>query len=123
VGFGEFHPRQPNDSADGRNANRRVAILVLEQVAPGATMTVRSNGQTPRSPAPGVELADGSTAGNRLLSKTPVADIDKTILVKDQAEPTARAAPREPMAPHIGPAELAWPAVRAEGRAPAPTHE
>jgi chemotaxis protein MotB len=123
VGFGEFHPRQPNDSADGRNANRRVAILVLEQVAPGAAMTVRSNGQTPRSVTPDVELADGSTAGNRLLSKVPLADIDKTVLVKDQAEPVARAAPREPMAQHIGPAELAWPAVKAEGRPSAPTHE
>src|SRR5882757_7683301 len=87
VGFGEFHPRQPNASADGRNANRRVAILVLEQVAPGATMTVRSNGQTPRTVPPSVELADGSTAGNRLLSKVPVADIAKTVLVKDQAAP------------------------------------
>jgi chemotaxis protein MotB len=124
VGFGEFHPRQPNDSADGRNANRRVAILVLEQVSPGATMTVRSNGQTPRTMPPDVELADGSTAGNRLLSKVPPADIDKTVLIKDQVEPAGRrAAPREPMAQHIGPVELAWPAVKAEGRASAPTHE
>src|SRR6267154_2523962 len=44
VGFGEFHPRQPNDSADGRNANRRVAILVLEQVAPGAAIRYRQGG-------------------------------------------------------------------------------
>jgi hypothetical protein len=50
-----------------------------------------------------------------------VADIDKTVLVKDQAEPAARAAPREPMAQHIGPMELAWPAAKAEARAP--THE
>jgi len=34
VGFGEFHPRQPNASAEGRNANRRVAVLVLEAVSP-----------------------------------------------------------------------------------------
>jgi outer membrane protein OmpA-like peptidoglycan-associated protein len=122
VGFGEFHPRQPNDSTDGRNANRRVAILVLEQVAPGSAMTVRSNAQTPQTQSD-VELADGSTAGNRLLSKATVADIDKTVLVKDQAEPAAKAAPRAPMGQHIGPAELAWPAVRAEARAPAPTHE
>ena len=36
VGFGEFHPRQANDSSEGRNANRRVAVLVLEAVAPGS---------------------------------------------------------------------------------------
>ena len=29
VGFGEFHPRQPNDTSEGRNANRRVVVLVL----------------------------------------------------------------------------------------------
>ena len=39
VGFGEYHPRQSNESAEGRNANRRVAILVLESVAPGAPVS------------------------------------------------------------------------------------
>jgi chemotaxis protein MotB len=33
VGLGEFHPRQPNDTAEGRNANRRVVVLVLDQVS------------------------------------------------------------------------------------------
>jgi chemotaxis protein MotB len=32
VGFGEYHPRQANDTADGRNANRRVVVMVLEEV-------------------------------------------------------------------------------------------
>src|SRR5580704_7781679 len=45
VGFGEFHPRQPNDTVEGRNSNRRVAILVLESVAPGAPVTARADGQ------------------------------------------------------------------------------
>ena len=88
VGFGEFQPRQKNDSVDGRNANRRVAILVLEQVAPGATMTVRSNEKTPRMTPPGVELADGGSAANRLLSRVPMADVDTTVLPKDRAPPT-----------------------------------
>ena len=123
VGFGEFHPRQPNNSADGRNANRRVAILVLEQVAPGATMTVRSNGQTPQTVPPDVELADGSIAANRLLSRVPPADLDKTVLVKDQVKPAPRAAPAEPVAQHIGPVELVGPGGKAEARAQAPTHE
>jgi len=123
VGFGEFHPRQANDSADGRNANRRVAILVLEQVSPGAAVTVRSNGQTPRTMPPDVELADGSTAGNRLLSRVSVADIDKTVLVKAQAGPAPRTTPGEPMAQYMGPAELAWPAVKQQTGARVPTHE
>src|ERR1019366_5891388 len=55
VGFGEFHPRQPNDSNEGRKAHRRVALLVLEAVAPGAPLTVRATDQTPQVAAPGVE--------------------------------------------------------------------
>jgi chemotaxis protein MotB len=98
VGFGEFHPRQANDSADG-------------------------NGQTPRTMPPDVELADGSTAGNRLLSRVPVADIDKTVLVKAQAGPAPRTTPGEPMAQYMGPAELAWPAVKPQTGARVPTHE
>jgi chemotaxis protein MotB len=65
VGFGEFHPRQPNDSNEGRNANRRVAVLVLEAVAPADATTARSTGDTPTT----VEPAD--------LGKTVLA-IDAT---------------------------------------------
>jgi chemotaxis protein MotB len=119
VGFGEFHPRQPNDSADGRNANRRVAILVLEQVAPGATTTVRSNAETPKTESSGVELADASSAANRLLSRVPPEDLDKTVLTKDRA----RAMPVEPTSGHIGPVELVWPGDTAAVKAPAHAHE
>ena len=40
VGFGEYRPRQPNDSQDGRNANRRVAIQIL-QASPQATQATQ----------------------------------------------------------------------------------
>ena len=122
VGFGEFHPRQPNTSAEGRNANRRVAILVLEQVAPGATMTVRANERTPLTAAPGVELADATTATNRLLSRVPPDDIDKTVLVANRAEPEKMPKAKQPPAQHIGPAELVWPGA-SEVKAPPPKHE
>jgi chemotaxis protein MotB len=36
VGYGEFRPLQSNDTPEGRNANRRVAILVLEDTVPAA---------------------------------------------------------------------------------------
>lgn len=87
VGFGEFHPRQPNATIEGRNANRRVVILVLEEVSPGAPVTVRATDQTPETAAPGVEMADSSSATNRLLYRVPPSDLDKTVLVKEQAEP------------------------------------
>jgi len=78
VGFGEFHPRQTNDTPEGRNANRRVAILVLEEVAPGLAVTARAGQQTPQVAAPGVETADSSSAANRLLWRVPPAELDKT---------------------------------------------
>jgi chemotaxis protein MotB len=87
VGFGEFHPRQPNDSAEGRNANRRVVVLVLEEVIPGAPTTARATDQTPAAAAPGVELAGASTAENRLLYRMPPETLEKTVLVKEQAKP------------------------------------
>jgi chemotaxis protein MotB len=87
VGFGEFHPRQTNDTPEGRNANRRVAVLVLEEVAPGPTVTARAGQQTPQVAVPGAETADSSSAANRLLSRVPPAELDKTVLVQTQATP------------------------------------
>ena len=49
VGFGEFHPRRPNATPEGRNANRRVAILVLQAVAPGEPTTAQGNEHMPES--------------------------------------------------------------------------
>jgi chemotaxis protein MotB len=86
VGFGEFHPRQPNDSNEGRNANRRVAVLVLQAVSPADTTTARTTSDTPATLAPGLELADAGSATNRLLYRVPPGEIGKTVLMK-AAEP------------------------------------
>jgi chemotaxis protein MotB len=86
VGFGEFHPRQPNDTSEGRNANRRVVVLVLEEVSPGAPVTARATDQTPGTAAPGVEVADSSNAANRLMFQVQPAALDKTVLVKEQVK-------------------------------------
>ena len=87
VGFGEFHPRQPNATNEGRNANRRVAILVLEAVAPGETTTAHADEHTPENAAPGVDLSDGGSAGNRLIYRVPPGQLEKTVLMKDAAVP------------------------------------
>src|ERR1700692_4778928 len=94
VGFGEFHPRQPNDTNEGRNANRRVVVLVLEEVAAGATMTARTTDQTPQTAAPGVEMAESSSAANRLLYRAPPAVLEQTVLVKDQVKPPPNEQPK-----------------------------
>jgi chemotaxis protein MotB len=105
VGFGEFHPRQSNDSVEGRNANRRVAILVLEAVAAGAPVTARSGEESmPASATPGTTIADADSTGNRLLWKVPPEQLGKTVFVKEQAAAKtqtdeAKSAPDHPDAP------------------------
>jgi chemotaxis protein MotB len=88
VGFGEFHPRQPNASAEGRNANRRVAVLVLEAVSATEETTARITADTPASVAPGVDLADAGSATNRSMVRVPPAALERTVLMK-QAKPAA----------------------------------
>jgi chemotaxis protein MotB len=83
VGFGEFHPRQANDTIEGRNANRRVAILVLEAVAPGEPVVARAPAPISPEDSHGITPADASDAANRLLWQVPPADLAKTVLVKD----------------------------------------
>jgi chemotaxis protein MotB len=95
VGFGEFHPRQANSSAEGRNANRRVAVLVLEAVTPMQATTARITANTPETVAPGVELADAGSATNRLLERVAPADLEKTVLTKDMKS-TATQSPKSP---------------------------
>jgi chemotaxis protein MotB len=94
VGFGEFHPRQPNDTSEGRNANRRVVVLVLEEVSPGAPVTARTTDQPPVGAAPGVEMADSSSAANRLLYRVPPATLEKTVLMKEQLVPPTSSQPK-----------------------------
>jgi chemotaxis protein MotB len=97
VGFGEFHPRESNDTGEGRNANRRVVVLVLEEVSPGAPVTARATDQIPESAAPGAQLADASSAANRLMYRVPPDTLDKTVLVKERTKsPAAEPSKDEP---------------------------
>jgi chemotaxis protein MotB len=85
VGFGQYHPRQSNETAEGRNANRRVAILVLEAVAPGTPVTATADANTPEQAAPGVSTADANSAENRLLWKVQPSNLEQTVLTKGLA--------------------------------------
>ena len=96
VGFGEFRPLQPNDTVDGRNANRRVSVLVLEAVSPGAAVTARAPSQTPQDTPGGVQTADSGSAANRLLWRVPPGDLGTTVLAKAPDKPVETEQPPQP---------------------------
>jgi hypothetical protein len=114
VGFGEFHPKQPNETPEGRNANRRVSILVLEEVQPAN-----------QPPAPGVQTvrAEAGSAGGEMAGPADGAsstagasggDAGQTTLTNPQAKITQRPAQ------HIGPTELIWPGSASSDSKPPP---
>jgi chemotaxis protein MotB len=72
VGFGDNHPVADNETAEGRNANRRVLIVVSDETTPDADRTDRAQA-TPQelaeiAPAPGTP---GATVLSALQVKTP----------------------------------------------------
>ena len=97
VGFGQFHPRQSNDTADGRNANRRVAVLVLEEVSPGSSVTARPAQSTPQNSDPNTQTADSTSATNRLMYRVSPDALNQTVLTKPS--PPGVNGVAEPMTP------------------------
>jgi chemotaxis protein MotB len=82
VGFGEFHPRQPNDTSDGRNANRRVVVLVLEELPPAAPTSAGADQQAAGAP------------GTPLASRVAPSDLERTVLMKEQIKPQTSEQPK-----------------------------
>jgi chemotaxis protein MotB len=91
VGFGEFRPRQANDTSEGRNANRRVAVLVLEAAPPGDAVTANAAALSPEVTPPGVATADAGSATDRLLYRVAPTALENTVLVKPK--PGSQVAP------------------------------
>jgi chemotaxis protein MotB len=80
VGFGQYRPLQPNDTVAGRNANRRVAILILEAAVPGAAATASASDDLPNATSSGATaVADTGGAENRVMVKVPVDELAPTV--------------------------------------------
>ena len=85
VGFGEFQPKRPNDSAEGRNANRRVTVLVLDELKPpaGAVATADASGAANAAGA-ATALGGANAAGPNVAGATagvsPPGAADRTVL-------------------------------------------
>jgi chemotaxis protein MotB len=60
IGFGEFRPAHPNDTAAGRDANRRVVVVILS--GEGAPM-----------PGDAAEMANAANAANAPVALPPLA--------------------------------------------------
>ncbi len=102
IGYGEQRPLKPNDSPDGRNANRRVVIVIL------STELMRQPEAAPTDPA-SPKAAQPETAPPGIPAEAP------------QAAPAAPAV----ASPPAGPASPAGPAATAQlqlntGTEPAP---
>ncbi|HUQ11074.1 MAG TPA: flagellar motor protein MotD [Steroidobacteraceae bacterium] len=63
IGFGEFRPTQPNDTAAGRNANRRVVVVILS--GDGAP--------APADSADAAGVADEASQANQPAALPPLA--------------------------------------------------
>ena len=98
---------QPNDTAEGRNANRRVAILVLEDLSQdnSPTRVETADAATGGATQAGASSAPTGAAGDPVNASAQAG----TLLVKTRA--------KEMQAPaqHIGPVELMWPGADTGG--------
>jgi chemotaxis protein MotB len=63
IGFGEYRPAQPNDTAAGRNANRRVVIVILAGEGAPAPADAAGLTQAPSEDVVGTEPALPPTLG------------------------------------------------------------
>lgn len=74
IGFGEFRPTHPNTSVDGRNANRRVVIVILSNQLDqnsGATKAAESSAAPTAAPAVPGEAATPALPPQNLPAPTP----------------------------------------------------
>jgi chemotaxis protein MotB len=80
IGYGEQRPLQPNETADGRNANRRVVVVILStelmrQTDPTNVSAPDSPGAAPRDPPPGTPHATPEPATQPVGPQTARNDV------------------------------------------------
>jgi len=95
IGYGENRPTHPNDSVDGRNANRRVVVVILSA---DVTAPVNPPAQTPETPDPnaGPDMI-GPPSPNR--AKAPDLQTSADSSPTTTAPPMAATLPGSPAAP------------------------
>jgi hypothetical protein len=80
IGYSDTRPIQPNDSEQGRNANRRVVVVILStelqrQKAPGDEPTNALGPIPPSTDAPAAPSPDNATAMQPAATAIPVNNV------------------------------------------------
>src|SRR5579863_10447845 len=91
VGYGEQRPVQSNDTAEGRNANRRVVVVILSVETP------------PADAAPAAEPPASAPADAEAITAAPPADAAAATTTQSAAPAPAAAAPLSSAAPPPAP--------------------
>ncbi len=104
IGYGEQRPLKPNDTADGRNANRRVVVVILstELMRNSSDPTQNSGGNTATPPPAAIKENGPPERGGAVAS--PVNS--------PQAIPSAAVGAQRAAGPSAARADAATPAVQ-----------
>jgi chemotaxis protein MotB len=110
IGYGEHRPTHPNDTEEGRNANRRVVIVILSTDAanrPAGTVATAGEAAPPAAAAP-TNAADANAPGAATLATEAIASpaLPPSVPSEVQAAADAPAA-----VPSAAPALVAQPAT------------
>jgi chemotaxis protein MotB len=97
IGLGEQHPISSNDTADGRNANRRVRVVVLQSADVAEDVyAVRKKPQADATGAP-AELGVAEPNGtNRVLLSVPAEELAQKIAPEPPPQPANVTPPGPP---------------------------
>jgi chemotaxis protein MotB len=119
AGFGEYHPVAPNNTVEGKSANRRVSIVVVSPLQgddPARSRLMGSTAeQSPQQVAPAVvppPLAGVAAPSSAALPAEPAASVPVATPLKPSAPPT----PVRPAPVKSPPAAKAVPSPAAPAR-------
>jgi chemotaxis protein MotB len=94
IGYGENRPTHANDSIDGRNANRRVVVVILST----DTSTPAPSGQTPEANPPGSTPAPSSEGTTAPALAAPGDPATAAPGLAPAQQTTSTATPSQPVA-------------------------
>jgi chemotaxis protein MotB len=97
IGYGENRPLHPNDTAEGRNANRRVVVVILSTDIGGkpSVPNLEPTDGTPAEEGPGAATLATETVGAAAMPETNVPSESATPIPAPFPDATA-AVPPEP---------------------------